>query len=33
VDGLSVEPLEQNGPPGGEQEDLKGSVCLGDDGG
>jgi hypothetical protein len=33
VDGLSVEPGEQNGPPGGRQEDLRGAVCLGDDGG
>ena len=29
VDGLS----EQNGPPGAGQEDLRGAVCLGDDGG
>ena len=33
VDGLSVEPGEQNGPPGGGQEDLRGAVCLGDEGG
>ena len=33
VDGLSVEPGEQNGPPGGRQEDLRDGVCLGDDGG
>jgi hypothetical protein len=33
VDGLSVEPGEQNGPAGGEQEDLRGAVCLGDVGG
>jgi hypothetical protein len=32
VDGLRVEPGEQNGPPGGEQEELSGAVCLGDDG-
>ena len=33
IDGLSVEPGEQNGPPGGGQEDLRGAVCLGDEGG
>jgi hypothetical protein len=33
VDGLSVEPGEQNGPPGGGQEDLRGAVCLWDEGG
>ena len=33
VEGLSVEPGEQNGPPGGGQEDLRGAFCLGDEGG